>query len=703
MNEPSEAKLHFLDYWRVIRVRSSIALLVFLLVMVTTGIYVYLAPRIYIARVTMEVKPDEARVHIFSDAPMQGSSDPSFAPTQFEILKTTEILYPVIDQIKLQERWGYNGVPLLREWTLGKLKRIMNVSEVRGTNLLEIAVKSPDPAEAAEIANTIAMVYKERRVADQDESVSRGLGQLKEEVDKQREKVQDTSLLMGTIRGQDGVIDLNPESMETSDIPENRQVLGDESQVQDAKVKLQQLKTQLAQIEKLKPEELLVALHTLEIDDPTVTKVLPLYQDAVAEEARLLNSGLGENHPRVKALRAQKAVYAEQLDEQLRALRDALARKVTLHENTLGALQNQLGQSRSNFQGIKNKSAAYTEAKNKYINAKRVLEASETRYYTARMQQNITITPAKIWQPAEPPSMPSEPKVWLYMLVAAAVGAGLGGGLAFFLEYLDTSVKSLDEVERLLNLPVLAVIPRKIPLLHRCEGDAPDAEAYRILRTNIEFNRKSPDASTLTVVSGGPGEGKSTTLCNLAFTCAKGGYNVLLVDADLRRPSQDKFFGVENTAGLTDYLTGRMDFDEIVRPTGVENLSILPSGILPHDSVGILNSQRMSELIQHAKAAYDLVLFDSPPILGVSDGSVLASEVDLVIMVVQHRRFPRSMLLRVKSAVANVGGNLLGVVLNNVNVSHDQHYQYYTNYQQYYKTPRKPEPARAGAAHSEDY
>ncbi len=687
-SDTSEAKLHFLDYWRVIRIRSTITLLAFLLVMVTTSVYVYFAPRVYIARATIQVKPDDARVHIFSDEPMQGTNnDPSFAPTQFAILKTTEILYPVIDRLKLQEKWGSNGQPLLREWTLKRLKNVMTISDVRGTQLLEIAVRSIDSQQAADIANMVAVVYRERRMADQDESVNRGLGQLKEEVDKQRDKVQSASLLMGQIREEEGVIDLNPESMETSDIPENRQVLGDETQVEEAKVKVEQLKTQLAQIQKLKPEELLVALHTLDIDDPTVTKVLPLYQDAVAEEARLLNSGLGENHPRVRALRAQKAVYSAQLEEQLRALRDALARKATLSENTLAALKNQLGESRTNFQGVKSKSATYTEAKNKYINAKEVLKASETRYYTARMQQNISIEPAKIWQPAEAPYTPSEPKVWLYLAVGAVIGLTLGIGLAFFLEYLDTSVKSLDDVERLLGLPVLAVIPQKIPILHQFDGDAPDAEAYRILRTNIEFNRKNPDANTITIVSGGPGEGKSTTLCNLAFTCAKGGYKSLIVDADLRRPTQHQFFGVDNSMGLTDYLTSNMDFEEIIRPTEVENLSLITSGVLPRDAVGILNSQRMSDLIARVKLTYDLVFFDSPPILGVSDGSVLASEVDLILMVVQHRRFPRAMLQRVKQAVANVSGNLLGVVLNNVNVKHDQYYQYYTNYQDYYNTP----------------
>jgi len=291
--------------------------------------------------------------------------------------------------------------------------------------------------------------------------------------------------------------------------------------------------------------------------------------------------------------------------------------------------------------------------------------------------------------------------VFFYMLLAAVIGMGLGTALAFFLEYLDTSVKSLEDVERFLGVPVLAVIPKNVGILMHQQGDSPDAETYRILRTNVEFNRKNPDANTLTLISGGPGEGKSTTLFNLAYTCAKGGYSVLVVDADLRRPSQHRLFGVENNVGLSNYLTSNMSFEEVVRTTGVENLSFIPSGQLPRDAVGILNSQRMTDLIRNTKVRYDLVMFDSPPILGVSDGAVLASEVDLSIMVIEHRRFPRSMLQRVKQAVLNVGGNLLGVVLNKVDTKHDSGYGYYGSYYDYYSTQNgeeQPHPTPAAAA-----
>ena len=169
----------------------------------------------------------------------------------------------------------------------------------------------------------------------------------------------------------------------------------------------------------------------------------------------------------------------------------------------------------------------------------------------------------------------------------------------------------------------------------------------------------------------------------------------MIVDADLRRPVQHELFDVSNNVGLTSYLTTEMPLKEVIAPTGVENLSILPSGVLPSDAVGILNSQRMSDLIAKLKLRYDIIFFDSPPMLGVSDASVLASEVDQTVIVVQHRRFPRAMLTRVKQAILGVGGTVLGVVLNNVDLKHDQNYYYYTNYYAYYRPRDKETRPRA--------
>jgi succinoglycan biosynthesis transport protein ExoP len=694
MNEPGEVKLHFLDYWRVIRVRWGIVLLTFLLVMVTAGITTYFLPRQYLSTVTLEVKPDSYKgADAFGDT-QRGSTDIRFAPTQFQIIQQKELLYPVIDDLKLTEKWSAGGSRIAREQAYFKLKGMMRMTEVRNTDLIKIGIYSTDAEEAANIANAIAVVYQEKRRSDQDTLVKQGLGQVSEEVAKQRKVVQEAAAEAAQLRIQQGIVDINPETIDAAQTNATQSVVGDEQKADDVRIEVAKLSTQIEQISRLKPEELMVGLHTLGIEDPTVMKVLPVFQEAVAEEARLLSSGLGQRHPRVASLRATKDVYTQQLNEAITALRGSLATKLKIQEATLRELEKKVAESKGLYQKERLQSKEYIEAKTKYVMAKKVLDAAEMNLSTQAISNRISFQPAKIWEKAEPARSPAKPNVPIYMALAALVGLIMGVGLAFFLEYLDTSVKTLEDVEKFLGIPVLAVIPRGIQLLYRERGDSADAECYRILRTSIEFNRKNPDANTITLISGGPGEGKSTTLFNLACTCARGGYNVLVVDADLRRPSQHRNFEMDNSTGLANYLQSNVPYEEVIRSTEVENLSFIPSGILPSDAVGILNSQRMSDLISRVKHQYDLVFFDSPPILGVSDGAVLSSEVDITIMVVQHRRFPRAMLQRVKQAVLSVGGNLLGVVLNNVDVRHDQGYQYYTNYYNYYAPQRETEQVK---------
>ena len=697
MAQTDEVKLHFLDYWRVIRVRWVLILLAFLLVLITAAVVTYFQPREFQSSVFIEVRSTAQNVRLFGGGdPNAPVHDPQLAPTVYQIIQRTGILYPVIEDLKLQDKWAKDGQRPSREQAYNRLRSKLDVDEVRNTDLLQISVYSTDPQEAADIANKIVAVYQDKRVEEEKEILNRAVGSMNEEVAKQQKKVDDAAAEVTRIREAEGIIDLNPEGTEDAQTPVNTIVMEQEKLVNEAETRVSALGMQLQQIERLKGEDLMRMMPTLNIQDPTIQKILPNYQDAVAQEALMLNSGLGENHPKVKALRATKEVFTKQLEEQVTIIRSALENNRNTAQTTLVELRRRLDELNQRQLSAKNTSANYTRAKNNYIKERALLDGVRMRTQTQTMELAMPRMAVSVRQIAEPPSYAARPRVSLNLALGALVGLVVGLGLAFFIEYLDTSVKTMEDVESLLGVPVLAIIPKNIKLLHKEPGDTPDAEAYRILRTNIEFNRKSPDANTLSLVSGGPGEGKSTTLANLAFTSAQGGYSTLIVDADLRRPVQHSIFDISNKVGLTNYLTTDMRLEDVIVPTSVENLSLLPSGILPSDSVGILNSQRMSDMIAELKTRYDIVFFDSPPMLGVSDASVLASEVDQTIIVVQHRRFPRAMLTRVKQAVLGVGGTVLGVVLNNVDLKHDQNYYYYTSYYGYYQ-PRDKEKTKRGS------
>ena len=695
MPHTEETKLHFLDYWRVIRVRWILILLAFLLVLLTAAIVTYFQPREFQSSVFIEVKSTAQNMRIFGSNldPNMPIHDPQLAPTVYQVIQRTGVLYPVIEDLKLQEVWATKGITPTREQAYQRLRSKLRVEEVRNTDLLQISVFSTNPQEAADIANKIVSVYQSTRVDEEKEIMNRAVVSMNDEVAKQQKKVDDSSAEVGKIRDQEGIVDLNPEGTEDTQTPVNASVLQVDKELNDAETRASVLSNQLKQIENVKGEDLMRMMPTLNITDPTIQKILPIYQEAVANEALLLNSGLGENHPKVKALRATKEVYTKQLEEQVTNIRSALEKNLLSAQTTRDSMAKRLEEMNQKQLNTKNLSATYTRAKNNYIKEKLLLDGVRTRAQSQTMELAMPRMAVSVKQVAEPPSYAARPRVSLNLLLGGLVGLVVGLGLAFFVEYLDTSVKTMEDVESLLGVPVLAIIPKNIKLLHKEPGDTPDAEAYRILRTNIEFNRKNPEANAISMVSGGPGEGKSTTLANLAFTSAQGGYTTLIVDADLRRPVQHSMFDLSNKIGLTNYLTTDMRLEDVILPTSVENLSLLPSGILPSDAVGILNSQRMSDMIAELKTRYDIVFIDSPPMLGVSDASVLASEVDQTIIVVQHRRFPRAMLTRVKQAVLGVGGTVLGVVLNNVDLKHDQNYYYYTNYYGYY-TPRDKEARR---------
>jgi capsular exopolysaccharide synthesis family protein len=299
----------------------------------------------------------------------------------------------------------------------------------------------------------------------------------------------------------------------------------------------------------------------------------------------------------------------------------------------------------------------------------------------------------EIIRQAEPGKYPVRPNKTLNIGLGVIVGLIVGVGLAFFIEYLDTSVKTIDEVERAFQAPVLGVIPQNVGYLLEEGLDSQHAEAYRVLRTHFLFSRKDDKLNSIVIISAGMGEGKSTTALNLATVFAQAGQRVVIVDSDLRRPTLHKLLRVSNNVGLTNYLLKQNSLEEVIQTTAVPTLDFMASGKLPSSSMSILNSPQMKELIAELKQRYDFVFFDSPPILGVSDAAVLASEVDMAIQVIQYRRYPQPMNIRAKQLIEKAGGNLVGIVLNNITMSQDEGYYYY-----YSRNEDEPETQAQSAA-----
>jgi polysaccharide biosynthesis transport protein len=682
--QQNEASLHAIDYWQVIKNRYGIILLTLLLVFMTAAVITYVMPKKFESSATIEVRPKS-----LGQSPFEGMSNSSYGSTpmtaqffgtEFEKIKSRNSLSKVVDNLSLVNKWGVD-----RETAIGILKGIVGTQNIRGTDLISIKVRHTDKEDARNVTAEVAKAYKEYRTEIESRDANKGSYELNKAVRDQEDKVEERRKVLAVIVRTKGIIYKGQDSFYgQSGVDEDqgaRSALQTYNELEQEKM---QLESQINSLLKYDSDQLMVYAAGLNLPDNVIKNLLPQYNEAIRALETLKINGLGDRHPTVLAAADQISAMKKQLDVGVVNLRATLQAQLDLATDRLQNVEVMKDETRE--EAIKRGLDAqdYVDAKRDFETDQQLLQSMKLKQIGKNITDKMTDESIVVHEDPQISQGPVSPNVTLNLVLGAVVGMIFGIGIAFFLEYLDTSVKSLEDVERYLQVPVLAVIPKDVGVLHKQSGMSPDAEAYRILRTNIEFNRKNPEDNAITVVSGGAGEGKSTTLVNLAYICAQGGYTTLMIDADLRRPRLHTFFDINNSVGLTNYLTTELMLEDVILQTPVDNLYFMPSGILPADAAGILNSRRMSELIQDVKQRFDLVLVDSPPILGVSDASVLASEVDLTMIVVQHRKLPRNMLLRVKHAVENVGGNVIGVVLNNVDVRSDSQYQYYTSYYTYY-------------------
>jgi succinoglycan biosynthesis transport protein ExoP len=290
-------------------------------------------------------------------------------------------------------------------------------------------------------------------------------------------------------------------------------------------------------------------------------------------------------------------------------------------------------------------------------------------YQNVRLAETQAINNLLVDQPAVVPERPVKPRTLLNTLLAAVVGAVLAVGIAFTAEYLDDTIKAPEDVRQALDTITLGAITRieasDSNLVTVSHPRSPISEAYRGLRTNIQFSSLDQPPKTLLITSANPSEGKSTTVANLAVVIAQAGLSVIVVDSDLRRPALHDLFGVANGRGLTSVvLQSEPDLANWLVPTSVENVRLLTSGPLPPNPSELLGSQRMQTLIGQLAQQADLVLFDSPPLLAVTDAAVLASEVDGVLLIISAGETRRGTVQRAADTLGRVGATLLGAVLN---------------------------------------
>jgi len=488
-----ETKLHFLDYWRIIRIRKTVILAVFLLVVITATLVTFILPESYSSTTRIKVEGNQPDVAFASDPRMMGGGyDPYFIQTEFETIRSERVLSNVVASLELKKQWGnkYNGGQELKmPEAISILKGHMALNPVRNTKFIEITMYSDNRDEAAKLANDVATAYREFRNEELLQLSQSGIKALESRFEEQNKKITEAQEKVDKLREALKVSD--PMSSEPNSTP----LLSAEETRKLAALKIEkemQLMTEETLIDdliKLSREQLIEVLPTA-TPDPLLNSLRE--QLTLAEQHLVtLRKDYGDSHPDVLRVSSQIDDLNKKINNRVEGIVLGLTKRVDSLKEGLKKLQQGLEDATS-------KDIARAAETRPYFEAKRFLEEKQRFGQALSMKiaaENIDALQPKssmvqIMDPAQPGARPVKPNKPLNIALGIIIGLVVGVGLAFFIEYLDTSVKTIDDVERSLQSPVLGVIPQNVGLIMEEGMDSPHAEAYRVLRTNLLFSRK---------------------------------------------------------------------------------------------------------------------------------------------------------------------------------------------------------------------
>ncbi len=682
------------DFLQILRLRKALIALVLALVVITAMGVTAILPPWYLATTKVRVEKPEGEVKLFQ-AQSSNSYDPYFLQDQFKIMQSEKILYPVIERLglgaKLASSMGATTAVPPSIAFRHLVEKMLRVESQRNSSVIEISVFAQEAQLAADIANEIARTYSKDRIDLATSEQREGLAHLRQELVAQEQVV---------IRQRDAVEKLRKDlNISGVDLNARHSDMEIETlrQMQNTLIALSVdaigRKTRWERFKSIAPADRAALVNSELIPDQNIQNLLQAY---LVSDQRVtqLKPRLGEAHPDLVSAVDARAKIKEQLEAQLSGYESALEIAYQEAGARVTELKSQLGQAKvDQILSARERMRPFEEATQKLDDETRLQTTLKLTLRQREIDFQVPKRTIEILNTAEPASRPSRPNWPLNVTLAFLCGAVLAVGVAVVLEYFDTSFRTVADVETRLRLPVLGVIPFARKPLGEEDDDPAELEPFRVLHTNLNLTLKAGGAHALVIFSAGPGEGKSTTLHRLARLMGESGERVVLIDSDVRRPTQNRLAGCPRDPGLSDLLRAQKSLDEVIQKNISPGLDFIASGGGGF-TLSLVYGHRLREIIAALKGRYDKIVFDSPPIIGVSDASVLVSAVDGAVLLIQHRRNPQSMVLRAQQIVESLKTPLIGVVLNQVPANAGGDYGYYTDNYAYYSEDEAQKASR---------
>lgn len=569
------------------------------------------------------------------------------------------------------------------------LREGIKASEVgKGTNIIQVSYRNNDAALASDVVNALANVYLERNILLKSEEANKSVEFIDKQLQSVRDKLDGAEEQLASYKSASGVVEMGTEATSLIGLltGQEKELASVELYRRQAQFAVDSLKTAMAQKKGYVPAVLM--------EDPVVASMAEKLAALEVEKRRLLID-MTEMHPEVRAVQGQILQIQEKLLSTYQQLLAGLAKQSNTVRGDLQRYEARVRQLPAAERDLARLTRRTT------VNAE-IYTFLLQKHEEARLARAATISNVNIIDPAIIPERPVKPQKVKNLLLGLIVGCMAGIGLAFLLEYLDDSIKDGELAKKEVGLPLLSVIPyigfdrngkdprelgegnssRRV-LIAQFKPKSAAAEAFRSLRTALHFSSLGREKKVLLVTSAFPSEGKTTISGNLAVTLAQTGNRVLLVGCDLRKPTLQEMFGDKHSIGLTEVLVGDAKVEDAIKPTGLFQLDFLPSGAVPPNPAELLESERMANLVKDLRGQYDVILLDAPPVLAVTDATILTSLAEQVVWVLQVGGVSIKAARRVKEIMENIKAPLVGFVLNDKNQEGQGYYGSYGRYGTY--------------------
>ncbi len=705
---------HVLDYLRVLHKRRWTAATAFLVVLAAVATYTFTVTPIYEARTRLLIEAEGPNVINFTEVVDEQRTKADYYQTQYNILQSRQLARTTIEALQLwnspylgarsrsvfaalfgrsaAEGQSNAGETSEQSRAIDRFLDNLTVTPIRNSRLVDVRYRLPDAELAMRIVNAIAKQYIEQNLEYKFMASKEASDWLGDRLAEQRRQVESAEAALQRYREQNDAISLEDR--------ENIVV----QKLADLNAAVTQAKTERFQKQALYNQLQTLGSKSGALDTFPAILSNTYIQQQKAELAQLqsqhsqLSEKLGEKHPEIIKIRTAIQLAQTKLDGEIAKVVQSVRNEYLAAVAKENSLTNALNQQKAEAQSMNRKAIDYGVLERDVQSSKQIYESLLQRAKETGVSRELKTSNIRVVDVAERPRVPASPRKLLNLTLAFFGGGILAVGLAFFFEYVDSRIKTPDEIRTHLGLTPLGMVPAieagswqgNSPLISN--GVPPGfAEAIRAIRTNVLFSSAEEGPRALVITSTAPGEGKTIIAANLAIGLAQAGQRVLLIDADMRCPRVHEVFKQKQEPGLSNLMVGHATPSACIHKSNVLGLWLLTSGRVPPNPAELLGSQRFRDFVRSLGDHFDSVIIDSPPALAVTDAAVAASVATGVVFVIGAEMTTRQAAAIALQQLQNGHPRFLGAVLNRVELERNAYYYsgyYKREYVQYYQAAR---------------